>query len=100
MIFVTDGEWLIDLNKLESEYNKRRWNFRNKFKRYIRCNPYETNFTEEELIDDLKKLGDIRNQMKELSKTHNFKGSRPAPVKNNDLFSSRAAVPVWSDYEE
>ena len=70
---MTNGEWLIQLNQLESEYNKRRWNFRNKFKRYTRCSPYEKNYTEEELIKDLTKLAEIRNELKELSKTHNFK---------------------------
>ena len=96
-----DGDWLLELNKLESEYNKRRWNFRNKFKRFVRCNPYESGFSEIDLIKDLEEMHRVREEMKDLSHNHNFKHDRSHQIKlNDDIFSSRASKPVWIEYEE
>ena len=101
MTKMTDGKWLIDLKNLESEYNNRRWNFRNKFKRYIRNNPYSDKYTEEELIQDLEKLKTVREKMKKLSKENNFKDEhRKLYTKDATDFCMRAANPVWEEYEE
>lgn len=93
---MTDGKWLIELNHLETTYNDKRWKFRNKFKRYIRCNPYTDNYSEEELIQDLKEIAEIRKQMKELSKNNDFKKENKAQYHmNKDDFFFTASRPIW-----
>lgn len=92
---MTDGEWLIELRHIESIYNKKRWDFRNKFKRYIRMNPYADQYSENELIEDLNELNKLRTQMKEISKSNNFKGDHPENYHSiSDKYFSRASKPT------
>ena len=96
ILTMTDGQWLVDLRNLESQYNNKRWNFRNKFKRYIRNNPYSEKYTEEELIKDLQELSELRNKMKDFSKNNNFKGSNEHMYHlNRDDFFFTASKPTW-----
>ena len=93
---MTDGKWLIELKNLESKYNNKRWNFRNKFKRYIRNNPYSKNYTEEELIKDLSELADIRKKMMQISSDNSFKYDNENMYHlNRDDFFFTASKPVW-----
>ena len=92
---MTDGEWLVELRHTESIFNKKRWDFRNKFKRYIRINPYSDQYSEDELINDLNELKEIRSKMKDISRKNNFKGDyQPTYRSNSDIYFNRAAKPI------
>lgn len=92
---MTDGQWLIELRRFESEYNKKRWEFRNKFKRYIRINPYSDKNSEDDLIKDLEELKTLREQMKTYSRNNNFKSSSDYKYRmNDDVYLNRAAKPI------
>ena len=93
---MTDGQWLIELKSAESKYNEKRWEFRNKFKRYIRTNPYSDKYSEEDLIEDLKELAVLRNKMKDISKNNSFRSDREQAYRmNNDDFFFTASNPIW-----
>lgn len=92
---MTDGQWLIDLRHKESIYHEKRWNLRNKFKRYFRMNPYEKRAFEDELIDDLVELRQLRDEMKDISNNNNFKSENDYHYRaSSDEYFNRAAKPI------
>lgn len=93
---MTNGEWLVELRHLESQYNEKRWQLRNHFKRFVRNNPFSDKYTEEELITELEELSRIRKEMKKLSKDNNFKDEHDSLYHHKpDDFTFIASNPVW-----
>lgn len=64
------GEWKLHLNTLEAEYYMKRVLFYNSVERYYRQSPYGSYVSEDDLINNLENLKQLRIQMQDVSKNH------------------------------
>lgn len=64
------GGWKLELHRMMKEYGELLRDYKNTSNQYYRQSPYSNWIDEQELIDILDKLKDLRTRMKTLSKDH------------------------------